>query len=284
MNTSSQGVAGAFSTQEMGIEVSVPKIKILIVDDNHHTRNILRLTFSRLGEYEIFEATQGIEAIAIFNDQMPDIVFLDIMMPEMDGIEVCRLIKATSTNPHCIVILLSAKVSKLDIEEGLNAGADRYLFKPFSPLQLIEIIDEFNQNSPKKTNLSQPVFEANLTSSEGIHYNLLTGFDEERLETLEMMLGSQQQVLQAVKKFIVDTSSMLGDLQALLASSDFLEATRKLHTLKGCAADLGANEVSTLAHDIEEMIMQNKEGELSPKMEQLSQAMKIVEKTVNTLL
>ena len=48
MNTSSQGVAGASSTQEMGIEVSVPKIKILIVDDNHHTRNILRLTFSRL--------------------------------------------------------------------------------------------------------------------------------------------------------------------------------------------------------------------------------------------
>ncbi len=284
MNTSSQGVAGAFSTQEMGIEVSVPKIKILIVDDNHHTRNILRLTFSRLGEYEIFEATQGIEAIAIFNEKIPDIVFLDIMMPEMDGLEVCRLIKATSTNPHCHVILLSAKVSKLDIEEGLNAGADRYLFKPFSPLQLIEIIDEFNKNSPKKTNLSQPVFEANVTSSEGIHYNLLTGFDEERLETLEMMLGSQQQVLQAVKKFIVDTSSMLGDLQALLASSDFLEATRKLHTLKGCAADLGANDVSALAHEIEEMIKQNKVGELSPKMKQLSQAWQIVEKTVNTLL
>ena len=284
MNTSSQGVADALSTQEMRVEVSVPKVKILIVDDNHHTRNILRLTFSRLGEYEIFEATQGIEAIAIFNDQMPDIVFLDIMMPEMDGIEVCRLIKATPTNPHCIVILLSAKVSKPDIEEGLNAGADRYLFKPFSPLQLIEIIDEFNQNSPKKTNLSQPVFEANVTSSEGVHYNLLTGFDEERLETLEMMLGSKQQVLQAVKKFIVDMSSMLGELQALLASGDFLTASRKLHTLKGCAADLGANEVSALAYAIEEMIKQDKAGELSPKMEQLSQAMKIVEKTVNTLL
>jgi CheY-like chemotaxis protein len=268
----------------MHVEVSVPKVKILIVDDNHHTRNILRLTFSRLGEYDIFEATQGIEAIAIFNDQMPDIVFLDIMMPEMDGIEVCRLIKSTPTNPHCIVILLSAKVSKPDIEEGLNAGADRYLFKPFSPLQLIEIIDEFNKNSLKKTNLSQPVFDANVSSFEGIHYNILTGFNEERLETLEMMLGSQQQVLQAVKKFIVDTSSMLGDLQALLASGDFSEATRKLHTLKGCAADLGANDVSALAHEIEEMIKQNKVGELSPKMKQLSQAWQIVEKTVNTLL
>jgi HPt (histidine-containing phosphotransfer) domain-containing protein len=180
--------------------------------------------------------------------------------------------------------LLSAKVSKLDIEEGLNAGADRYLFKPFSPLQLIEIIDEFNKNSPKKTNLSQPVFEANVTSSEGIHYNMLTGFDEERLETLEMMLGSQQQVLQAVKKFIVDTSSMQSDLQTLLASGDFIAASRKLHTLKGCAADLGANDVSALAHEIEEMIKQNKVGELSPKMKQLSQAWQIVEKTVNTLL
>ncbi len=283
MNTSSQEAVSASSAQEVGGQVSSPKIKILIVDDNHHTRNILRLTFSRLGEYEIFEATQGIEALAIFNEQMPDIVFLDIMMPEMDGIEACRLIKSTSANPNCIVILLSAKVSKPDIEEGLSAGADRYLFKPFSPLQLIEIIDEFNQHSPKKTNLSQPVFEANVTSSEGVHYNLLTGFDEERLETLEMMLGSKQQVLQAVKKFIVDMSSMLGELQALLASGDFLTASRKLHTLKGCAADLGANEVSALAYEIEDMIKQDKTGDLNPKMEQLSQAMKIVEKTAHTL-
>jgi DNA-binding response OmpR family regulator len=259
------------------------KIKILIADDNDHTRKILRLTFSRQGEYDVFEATQGIEAITVFNKEMPDIVFLDIMMPEMDGIEVCKLIKSSS-KPHCFIIILSAKVSQTDIDAGLNVGADRYLIKPFSPMQLIEIISDFNKNSPKLTTLTPPTFELSDPALKTFNYQLFNGFNEERLETLEIMLGSQDLVIKSIKAFIFDFSNVVLDIRTLLISDDLHTASRTLHKLKGGAADIGANDVAAVASEIENCINRSEMVNLSSKIEQLTQKWQILDNTVKSLL
>ncbi|MFI3120366.1 MAG: response regulator [Methylococcaceae bacterium] len=124
-------------------------MKILIVDDNLQMRTLLRITFSTKPNREIIEAENGVDALNIIRTQHIDIMFLDIMMPgEIDGLEVCKFVK-TSEYKSCFVVLLSAKGQKADIELGLEMGADMYLTKPFSPLVLLELVDNRSQSLSK---------------------------------------------------------------------------------------------------------------------------------------
>ncbi|MEI7796242.1 MAG: response regulator [Methylococcaceae bacterium] len=121
-------------------------MKILIVDDNMQIRQLLRITFSTNPNNVLFEALNGQEALDLIRSKSPDIVFLDIMMPgDIDGLDVCEFIK-TSEYKSCFVVLLSAKGQKTDIELGLERGANMYLTKPFSPMALLEIVE----NLPSK--------------------------------------------------------------------------------------------------------------------------------------
>ncbi len=121
-------------------------MKILIVDDNIQIRQLLRITFSTNPNNVLFEASNGQEALDLIRSKSPDIVFLDIMMPgDIDGLDVCEFIK-TSEYKSCFVVLLSAKGQKTDIELGLERGANMYLTKPFSPMALLEIVE----NLPSK--------------------------------------------------------------------------------------------------------------------------------------
>lgn len=116
------------------------KTKILLVDDNAQMRNLLRITFSSYPEYELLQAQSGQEAIDLITLHHPKILFLDVMMPGvMDGLDVCRFVKDSPELKSTFVVLLSAKGQKQDIADGMEAGADKYLTKPFSPLALIEI-------------------------------------------------------------------------------------------------------------------------------------------------
>ncbi len=120
------------------------KTKILIVDDNVQMRKLLQMSFRNCVNSEIFEAKDGVEAIKMVQEYQPDIVFLDIMMPNhVDGLDVCRFIKSSPLFQHIFVVFLSAKGQEKDIELGLAAGGDKYLTKPFSPKMLIDIVSEF---------------------------------------------------------------------------------------------------------------------------------------------
>jgi DNA-binding response OmpR family regulator len=117
-------------------------MKILIVDDNLQMRNLLRITFSTHPEYQLLQAQNGAEALEVLQNEKPDIVFLDIMMPgDIDGLGVCKWIKS-SEYQATFVVLLSAKGQKADIELGLETGADMYLTKPFSPIALLEVVEK----------------------------------------------------------------------------------------------------------------------------------------------
>lgn len=115
--------------------------KLLIVEDQPDIRNLIRATLE-FEDFEIHEAEDGRSGLEKFVAVRPAIVLLDVMMPgELDGLQVCQRIKQSPQGVKTIVILLTARGQKADIEIGLKMGADAYLVKPFSPLELIETVE-----------------------------------------------------------------------------------------------------------------------------------------------
>jgi len=116
--------------------------KILIVDDQLEVRELVEVTL-RVEDYQIFQAKSGEEAIEIAKAEKPELIIMDIMMPGgMDGLETTRILKNDSETKECTLIMLTAKGQQADREAGLEAGADDYFSKPFSPLELIKKVEE----------------------------------------------------------------------------------------------------------------------------------------------
>lgn len=107
--------------------------KILIADDDPHIRNVIRFALARDGLATV-EAADGAAALALVARERPDLVILDVMMPEMDGTEFCRRLRRGSDVP---VIFLSSRGEELDRVLGLELGGDDYMTKPFSPRELV---------------------------------------------------------------------------------------------------------------------------------------------------
>jgi len=103
--------------------------RILIVDDNAMNVDILQSCLGFHG-YEIITATDGEEALATAREQQPDLILLDVMMPKLDGLEVCRRLKADASFPFMPIILVTARADSKDVVAGLEAGGDEYLTKP----------------------------------------------------------------------------------------------------------------------------------------------------------
>ncbi len=110
--------------------------KILIADDNENIREALTYLLEDEG-YKLWLAKDGAEALAKASDIRPDILFLDIMMPEMSGYEVCRIIKSDPDLKGIYVIMLTAKGQSAEQERGRSVGADEYIIKPFSPMEVL---------------------------------------------------------------------------------------------------------------------------------------------------
>lgn len=114
--------------------------KILIVEDHIDIRKLLKMTLE-FDDFEIHEAATGDAGWVLASELRPDIVLLDVMMPgSLNGLDVCRRIKSDPNMRHTKVIMLTARVQSGDKEAGIAAGADDYLMKPFSTLQVLETI------------------------------------------------------------------------------------------------------------------------------------------------
>jgi two-component system, OmpR family, phosphate regulon response regulator PhoB len=120
----------------------VPNMKrVLIVEDQSDIRKLIRMTLE-FEAYEIHEACDGAEGLRAAAAVKPDMILLDVMMPgELDGLQVCHRIKQDPALSHVKVVLLTARGQPRDREAGSRSGADEYLVKPFSPLQLIDTIE-----------------------------------------------------------------------------------------------------------------------------------------------
>ena len=113
--------------------------KILIADDNENIREALTYLLEDEG-YKLWMAKDGAEALKEVRNVRPDILFLDIMMPEMNGYDVCRIIKSDPELNKTYVIMLTAKGQVAEQERGKEVGADEYIVKPFSPMEILSKI------------------------------------------------------------------------------------------------------------------------------------------------
>jgi two-component system, OmpR family, alkaline phosphatase synthesis response regulator PhoP len=114
---------------------------VLIVDDEQHIRLLIEQTLEPLEDegVELLTAGDGETALSVVENHRPELVFLDVMMPKLNGFEVCRAIKRDLGMQGTFVVMLTAKGQAYDREQGIEVGADVYLTKPFDPDQLLDL-------------------------------------------------------------------------------------------------------------------------------------------------
>jgi DNA-binding response OmpR family regulator len=111
--------------------------KILVAEDERDIRDLITFTLNFAG-YEVIGAVNGEEALEMALTEKPDLILMDVRMPRMDGYDACIKMKAEESIKDIPVVFLSAKGQEMEVKTGLEAGAEEYILKPFSPDQLIE--------------------------------------------------------------------------------------------------------------------------------------------------
>ena len=114
---------------------------VLIVDDDPFIRKLVATTLEDVSGFELYEAADGVQALARARDTRPAIVFLDVDMPRMDGIDVCREMRADPLISGATIVMLTAADGDHTERLAEEAGADLFLTKPFSPLDLLRLVD-----------------------------------------------------------------------------------------------------------------------------------------------
>ena len=125
------------------------KNRILVVEDEESLLKLESILFTSKG-YEVTGVRGGKEALASIAEKAPDLIVLDLMLPDMDGFEVCRHIKENEATRAIPVVMLTAKKSSRDLEHGKQVGADAYITKPFKSVKVLEVIEELLGNQQEK--------------------------------------------------------------------------------------------------------------------------------------
>lgn len=198
---------------------------ILVVEDQPDVRRYLRDRLT--GDYTVLEAKDGAEGLATARDKIPDLVISDVMMPEMDGFEFCRLLKTDIVTSHIPVILLTARADDADKLSGLETGADAYLIKPFNTRELLlrtrNLIDVRNKMRAKfSEKLIVKPSEITITSQD-------SRFVQGLLETVEKHLDDEKFSVEKLgQEFGMSTSQINRKLKALINQSaqQFIRSVR----------------------------------------------------------
>lgn len=111
--------------------------KILIAEDERDIRELITYTLE-FGGFQVIAATNGQEAVELARQHRPDLIILDVRMPKMTGYEACQILKSQEETRAIPVVFLSAKGQEAEIRQGMEAGADAYILKPFAPEELLQ--------------------------------------------------------------------------------------------------------------------------------------------------
>lgn len=207
-------------------------MKVLVVEDNDDLLNFIRATLQ--GEFVVYTAVDGAEAWGFIVKQMPDLVVSDVMMPNMDGYELCRLIKSTYETSHTPVILLTALSGKAEQLRGLGLGADDYLTKPFDTNLLIQRIKTIIRNREVVREKALKLIKGSV--SEAILENELNDrFVKKMLEVVKDNIAnpafSKEEFASAMN---VSSSLLYKKIKSLTDQSptDFIKSIRMNHALE----------------------------------------------------
>ncbi|MBI2432045.1 MAG: response regulator [Candidatus Hydrogenedentes bacterium] len=151
------------------------KENILIVEDEEDLAELVRYNLSREG-YLAHVAPTGTSALTLTRTKKPDLILLDLMLPELDGLEVCKRLKADPDYQHIPVVMLTAKGEEADIVTGLEMGADDYITKPFSPRVMLARVRAVLRRRPRQVDDDQETLRIhNLIIHPGRHEVLVDG-------------------------------------------------------------------------------------------------------------
>ena len=153
-----------------------PMRSVLVVDDDAHTREVIAFALRRAG-FDVATANDGAAALRRIEQQAPELVILDILMPELDGLEVCRAVRAGPANRrHVPILFLSSKDDEVDRIVGLEIGADDYIGKPFSPRELVARVKaQFRRLDKLAEEVEEAIVVGPLTIDAATHTVTLAG-------------------------------------------------------------------------------------------------------------
>ncbi len=120
---------------------------VLIVDDDPFIRKLIATTLEDVAEFDLHEAADGVEAIDVATRERPTLVFLDVDMPQLDGIDACRRLRDHAGTSAATIVMLTAAHGDSVEREAEEAGADLFLTKPFSPLDLLRLVDQLGEQT-----------------------------------------------------------------------------------------------------------------------------------------
>jgi DNA-binding response OmpR family regulator len=158
--------------------------KILVVEDHKKTAKLIRM-YLESSQYDVLEALNGRQAIDLARQTNPDLIILDLMLPKVDGLDVCRILRAESKTP---IIMLTAKTTEDDILLGLDLGADDYMTKPFSPRELVARVRTVLRRISEESALAQPIRRFGNLTIDSVRHEVRLGIEIVHLTPKEFRL------------------------------------------------------------------------------------------------
>ena len=226
--------------------------RVLVVDDEPDVRMLLRTNLRAAG-FDVLEAANGAEGLAMAKHEVPSVIILDLMMPEMNGIEVCRALRRHPPTSRIPVLMLTAKTSEEDKVVGFEVGADDYVTKPFSPRELVLRVRAVARRKPDQGS-AKPIparagliamDRAEMTATIGGKKLKLTSTEFRLLELLVRRAGSIQSrdtLLSEVWGYQANLDTRTVDTHVRRLREKLGRAGRLVETVRGSGYRLNTSE------------------------------------------
>ena len=267
-------------------EVSKTKNKvILVVDGEIDDLNLIEKTLSDEGYKNILMASSGSQAISIIDDRKPDLILLDIMLPDMDAFEICRTLHENKETSDIPIIMLTAKISSIDLKRGFEIWASDYIEKPFDRLDLIAPIESVlkkKQSGDKSKSYQDRQRKEGLQKKRKDLENLvekLTSDLEQANERLERAIAERKQsdgALQEIGDNFSTFAKMSADGMLLFQNGKIVFANRSFYEMFGYEKPeiVGKNVLRILSKELEDALSVMSEDERKNIMKDISDGMK----------
>ena len=207
------------------------KAKILIVDDEPDALELIEYNLRGAG-FLVFTAANGTRAIELARRHLPDVILLDLMLPEVDGLEVCKILRRNPDTMDLPIIMLTAKAEEIDRVIGLEVGADDYVTKPFSPRELVLRIKNILRRGGANENKNQAVIEIKDIVIDPEKHEVVLGEDKVLLTATEFkllyILASRQGRIQSREQLLEDVWQYEADVYTRTVDTHMRRLRKKL--------------------------------------------------------
>lgn len=247
------------STPGIAEQVKLPyKARLLVVDDNKVNLQIAAEILKKSG-CEVITADSGKSAIKKATNDQFDLIFMDIQMPDMDGVESANKIKKGALNQYTPIIAMTAYSMKGDREKYLSSGMDDYIAKPIAPESLIYAVKKWIEAEPSAivVNKNQSIVSQHKTLNLDVLHNL-------------EKFGGREMVLECLEEFKEECESQISQLDSLMKKQKFDDILVILHTLKGNSGTLGVQKLAFWAEFMEDEMKKKNYHIFEANMKELS--------------